>query len=165
MRSKIILLSVIVFALAAVASPQTKISGTLQCGKADPQYSIQVGDRPNHSFAISQTKCTWTKPFEIAGIQNKEIVGTGSAEIRGNSLRGHYYDVDTMTNGDKAYYREEFSFNLKDDVPQSGDAKWTFVGGTGKLKGIKGKGSCKLTSAAPDGSVTWDCEGEYELPK
>lgn len=165
MRIRTFFLCLIVFALAAVASAQTKISGTAQCSKPDQEHSIQVGDKPNHSFVINQGKCTWTKPFEIAGIQNKEIVGTGFAEIRGNTSRGHGYDVDTMTNGDKAYYREEFSFTLKDGVPQSGDVKWTFVGGTGKLKGIKGKGTCKLTSAAADGSSTADCEGEYELPK
>lgn len=103
--------------------------------------------------------------MEIAGIQNKEGVGTAFAEIGGNASRGHYYFVDTMTNGGKAYWRQEFSLNLKDGVPQSADTKWTFVGGTGKLKGLKGKGTCKLTSAAADGSATWDCEGEYELPK
>jgi len=165
MRLKIILTFLIVFALAAVASAQTKISGTAQCGKPDPEYSIQVGDRANHSFAIDQVKCTWTKGWEIAGIQDKEGVGTEFYEIRGNTPRGHTYAVDTMTNGDKAYYREEFSFTLKDGVPQSGDVKWTLVGGTGKLKAIKGKGTCKLTSAARDGSSTWDREGEYALPK
>ena len=165
MKVKIFFLFLIVFALATAASAQTKISGTAQCGKPDKEYTIQVGDKPNHSFVINQDKCTWTKPFEIAGIQNKEFVLTAFAEIRSNTSRGHDYGVDTMTNGDKAYYREEFSFTLKDGVPQSGDVKWTFVGGTGKLKGIKANGTCKLTSAAADGSATYDCEGEYELPK
>lgn len=165
MKVKTFFLCVIVFALAAAASAQTKISGTAQCGKPDKEYTIQVGDRPNHSFSISQGKCTWTKPFEIAGTQNKEIVGTGFAEISGNTSRSHGYDVDTMANGDKAYYREEVTMTLKDGVPQSGEVKWTFIRGTGKLKGIKGKGTCKLTSAAADGSATYECEGEYELPK
>jgi hypothetical protein len=40
---------------------------------------------------------------------------------------------------------------------------WSFLGGTGKLKGIKGKGTfeCK-----PAGEVfSCDIEGEYTLPK
>ena len=41
---------------------------------------------------------------------------------------------------------------------------WTFTGGTGKLKGIKGKGTYKDKGAA-DGSGTIEVEGEYELPK
>jgi hypothetical protein len=155
----------IVFALAAVASAQTKVSGTQQCGKPDQEHSIQVGDKPNHSFVITQGKCTWTKPFEIAGVQDKESLETAFAEIRGNTSRVRGYDVDTVANGDKVFYRFEGTITLKDGVPQSCEAKWAYAGGTGKLKGIKGKGTCKLASAAADGTVTWDCEGEYELPK
>jgi hypothetical protein len=165
MRLKIFFTLLIVFALVAVASAQTKMSGTAQCGKPDQEHSIQVGDRPNHSFAISQSKCIWTKPIEVAGIQGKEGVSTGFAEISGNTSRGRIFHTGTMANGDKVYYREEITVTLKDGVPQSGDARWTAVGGTGKLKGIKAKGTCKLASAAADGSGTWDCEGEYELPK
>jgi len=165
MRPKTILTFLVVFALAAVASAQTKISGTLQCGKPDEVHAIQVGDRPNHSFAISQSKCTWTKPWEIAGIQSKEGIGTEFDEISGDTSRYRFYFVDTMANGDKAYYRGEGTATLKGGVYQSADEKWTLVGGTGKLKGIKGKGTNKLKAAAADGSSTYDSEGEYELPK
>jgi hypothetical protein len=58
MRLKIILTFFIVLALASLASAQTKISGTAQCGKLDQENSIQIGDRANHSFSISQGKCT-----------------------------------------------------------------------------------------------------------
>jgi len=165
MRLKIILTFLIIFALAAAASAQTKISATYQCAKADQEHSIQIGDRPNHSFTINQGKCTSTKPAEIAGIQSKEGVYTTLAETSGNTLRYRFYYVDTMANGDKAYYRGEGTMTVKDEVPQSGDEKWTLVRGTGKLKGIKGKGTDTLKTAAADGSSTWDLEGEYELPK
>ena len=58
MRLKILLSFLAVFALATVASAQTKISGTLRCGKPDQQQAIEVGDRPSHSFVINQMKCT-----------------------------------------------------------------------------------------------------------
>ena len=165
MRLKTLLSFVIVLALAAAASAQTKISGTQQCAKPDPEHSIQVGDRPNHSFAITQGKCTWTKPVEIEGIQSKEGVWTEFAEIRGNNSRYRFYYVDTMANGDQSFYRGKGTMTLKGGVPQSAEEKWTLVGGTGKLKGLKGKGTNTLKTAAADGSSTWDIEGEYELPK
>ena len=165
MRLKIIFTLLIVLGLAALASAQTKVSGTAQCGKADQEHSIQIGDRPDHSFAISQGKCNWPKPLEIAGIQSKEGVYTLLTETSGNTLRYRFYYVDTMANGDKAYYRGEGTMTAKDAVPQSGDEKWTLVRGEGKLKGIKGKGTNTFKSAAADGSSTWDTEGEYELPK
>jgi len=154
----------IVFPLAAAANAQTKISGTLQCGKADPVYAIQVGDRPNHSFAISQIKCTWTRPLEIAGVQSKEDVYTGFSEARGNRSNDHSYGVVTMANGDKCFVRPQESSTLKDGMLESAEGKWTFVGGTGKLKGLKGKGTYKGKGAA-DGTSTWEIEGESELPK
>ncbi|MGD0920662.1 MAG: hypothetical protein ABSA70_02720 [Terriglobia bacterium] len=165
MRLKIIFTFLVVFALAAAASAQTKISGAQTCAKADVEYSIQVGDRPNHAFVISQAKCTWTKPWEIAGIQGKEGIATGFSEISGDTSRYRGSYVQTMANGDKVHYRYDGTATLKDGVPQSAELKWTLVGGTGKLKGIKGKGTNKLKAAAADGSSTWDCEGEYELPK
>jgi hypothetical protein len=165
MRLKTILTLFIVLALVSLASAQTKISGTAQCGKPDQENSIQIGDRANHSFSISQGKCTWSKPVEIGGIQSKEGIGTLLAEIGGNTSRYRFYYVDTMANGDKAIYRGQGTMTLKDGVAQSGEETWTLVGGTGKLKGVKGKGTNKLKVAAADGGSTWDVEGECELPK
>jgi len=163
MRSKIILLSVIVFALAAVASAQTKISGTAQCGKPEPQYAIQVGDQPNHSFAISQAKCPYTKPSEIAGTQTKELVTTTFSEISGSRATTRGFVDGTMANGDKFQVRSHGSASAKEGVIESAEGTWSFVGGTGKLKGIKGKGTYK-GKGGPEG-ITYETEGEYELPK
>ena len=165
MRSRIILLSVVIFVQAAAASGQTKMSGTTQCSKPDQEYSIEVGDRPNHSFVISQFNCTWIKPWEIEGIQNRQGVGTMFAEISGNTSRILEYCVQTMANGDKAYWRDTGTITLKDGIPQSADVKGTLVGGTGKLKGVKAKATCRLREATADGGMTADCEGEYALPK
>ncbi len=164
MKTRTMLAFLIVFSVATVAMGQTKISGTCQCAKPDPQHVIEVGDRPNHSFLIEQFKCTWTKPMEIEGVQNKEGMGTDFHEISGNSSRFHGVYMDTMANGDKAQYRYEGTATLKDGVPQSAEDKWRSLRGNGKLKGIKSHGTCKGTANA-DGSMTWECAGEYELPK
>lgn len=165
MKVKTLFLCIIVFALVTLASAQTKISGIVQCGKPDQEHSIQVPDRPNHSFAISHGKCTWAKPLEIAGIESKEGISTKFAEMSGETSRYRGYYVDTMANGDKAYFRYEGTMTLKGGVPQSGEEKWTITRATGKLKGIKGNGTNKFKAMAADGSSTWDSEGEYELPK
>jgi hypothetical protein len=164
MRLKTLLSFLVVFALAAVASAQTKVSGTLQCAKPDQQHAIEVGDRPNHSFVINQMKCTWTKPLEIAGVQSKEDVYTGFSEVSGNRSYGQSYGVGTMTSGDKYYGRTQGSATLKDGVLESAEGKSSFAGGTGKLKGLKGKGTY-TGKGAPAGTSTLEVEGEYELPK
>jgi hypothetical protein len=52
---------------------------------------------------------------------------------------------------------------LKDGVAQTSEGKSSFTGGTGKFKGINGKGTFK-TKFAPDGTATAEGEGEYTLP-
>jgi hypothetical protein len=70
-----------------------------------------------------------------------------------------------MTTGDKCYSRSPWNTTTQKEgsPPASGEDKWTIDGGTGKLKGIKGKGTLKW-KMGPDGK-TIELEGEYELPK
>ena len=161
MRFKMTLTGLCVLLLITVASAQTKISGTVQCGKPDTQQKVDVPDRPDHSLSISQAKCTWTKPMEIAGIQDKDGVTTAMDDSHGASSTGHGYYVDNMANGDKAYVRFQGTGSSKEGTSEG---KWSYAGGTGKFKGIKGGGTYKGKAAA-DGSATYDIEGEYTLPK
>ncbi len=163
MRIKTVFLFLILFALAAAASAQTKTVSTAQCGKPEPLHVIQVGDQPNHSFAIAQAKCPYTKPSEIEGIQTKEFVGTTFSEITGSRAKTRGYVDGSMANGDKFYVRTQGSASAKEGVIQTAEGTWNFVGGTGKLKGIKGKGTYK-GKGGPEG-ITYEIEGEYELPK
>jgi hypothetical protein len=168
MRSKLIVAIVVLLSGSTAVLAQTKISGTLKCGKSDVELSIEVGDRPNHTFVIEKGgKCTWTKPPEIAGMKAKDDTGgwegASFTEISGTKFSGHGYGVDNWANGDKSYIYTQETGIIKDGVPEA-EGTWTFTGGTGKLKGLKGKGTYKGKRAA-DGSVTGEMEGEYELPK
>jgi hypothetical protein len=161
MRFTVIRGCIAVFGLATLLSAQTKISGTAQCGKPDTQQKVDVPDHPGHSLSISQAKCTWTKPIEVGALQGKEGVTSGTDDIHGNTVAAHGYYVDTMANGDKAFVRFQGTALVKEGTSEG---KWSYTGGTGKLKGLKGQGTYK-GKAAEDGSVTFDVEGEYSLPK
>jgi hypothetical protein len=160
---KSILTFLTVLSLATSARSQTKVSGTAQCAKPDPRYAIEVGDRPNHSFIISHGGCTWTSPLEIAGTKSKDHSGTVFQDLMGNRARIQGSGVDTMENGDKFYVGWRGSGSVKEGMPPADEGTWTFTGGNGKLKGIKGKGTYKCTGAA-DGTATCEIAGEYELP-
>ena len=67
-----------------------------------------------------------------------------------------------MENGDRGEYSFHGTAVMKDGAIQTAEDSWTLVRGTGKLKGAKGKGTCKGTGAA-DGSITWECQGQYTL--
>jgi len=158
MGGKFIAAIVVVLSGTTAVLAQTKISGALQCSEPGEEHALEVGDRPNHTLRIGKGKCTFTKPIEIAGTQSKEEILTEFDEISGTKWRGHGYGVVTWANGDKSYYSMQDSGILKHGVPE-GEGTWTFTGGTGKLKGIKGKGTYK------PGKGTIEVEGEYELPK
>ena len=156
------LLLLVMLALAASAAAQNKISSAAQCGKSDKEYSIDVGDRAGHTFAISQGKCAFTKG-EVEGIQIKEGKYTGFVETSGDAARGRYTGVVTMGNGDMVYERGEFTQILKGGAVQTEEGKWTWSSGTGKFKGFTAKGTYKL-KASPDGTSAVEGEGEYTQP-
>src|SRR6202162_4528519 len=91
--------------VTASAGAQTKITGTIQCAKPDPQSAIPVGDRPGHAFVVMKVKCTWTKPIELAGAQAKTGEDTAFSEADGAKSRDSGYDVTTMANADQFVVR------------------------------------------------------------
>ncbi len=128
------------FAVASLAAAQTKISGTVQCSKSSMEHMVPAGDHPNHSLGVTQGKCTWTKPWVIAGIAAKEGVATGLQEVDGDQAKNQGVYVDTMANGDQVYLRYELTFTTKKGQLEITGHNWQIVGGTGKFKGIKGQG-------------------------
>ena len=162
MRVKTILVFLGALALTLSASAQTKMSGTATC-KADPVTPVSVGDMPGHLFVVSRSQCTWTGA-EIAGLQSKEGVSASMDEINGDTASSTGDHTATMSNGDKTVARFHGSSTSKDGKFVSGGGTWMYTNGTGKLKGIKGKGTYKGTPNA-DGTVSFKVEGEYWLPK
>jgi len=143
MRSKIFLILALVVAIASTAAPQTKTTGTVSCAKPDPAYSIDVGDRAGHSLSIGKSVCTWTTPMEISGVNTKDGADVTYSEANGAKVRSSGYHVSTMSNGDKIYVRFQGNDPMMDGKPETSEGTWSYIGATGKLKGIKGKGTCK----------------------
>ena len=151
-------------ALSSLAAAQTKISGSFTCGKPEMSQPAPVGDAKDHVIVLQQSKCTWTKPFEMEGVKSKDDNGVGVADVRGNTSQDQGWDVTTMANGDKLFVRDTGTTKMKDNVPELIVGKWNFTGGTGKFKGVKGGGTFK-GAGKPDGSVTINVEGEYTIAK
>jgi hypothetical protein len=157
------LLLLMALSIAASASAQTKLSGKVHCAKADPDYSIEVGDQPGHILSARKAACTWTEGMEIAGLKVKAAQDVATGEVTGATARDTGYHVATMDNGDKYTVRFNGTAMMAKDKTGAITGKWTFVSGTGKLKGIKGGGTYKGTAAA-DGSADVNVEGDYTLP-
>jgi hypothetical protein len=162
MKFKILALAVLLAAFAGSALAQNHISGSPQCAKVDSAPPVEVGDHPGHSLLINKlSSCTFTAPIELAGLKTTAMISTVVVDGSGPKFRDQGYATFTMDNGDKAYARTQGSGTSSDkaEAPPTEDGTWSFTGGTGKLKGLKGKGTYKVSPA--DGI---QIEGEYSLP-
>jgi len=151
-------------ACATLAGAQTKVSATGKCSaKPEVQQSAEVGDRAGHVLVLTKQACTWTTPMEMAGLKSKTYTVSIASDQAGGKSQDRGYVVVTMENGDKAYVHVQgTSISGKDGAPISDDGTWSYAGGTGKLKGLKGKGTYKGKAGA-DGFED-QIEGEYSLP-
>ena len=146
---------------ATIATAQTKISGDGKCGKPDQQQSMDVGDRAGHALLILKISCTWTTPLEMEGLKSKDYIATITSDASGEKGQDRGYVVITMDNGDKAFIRFTGSVTTAKDGASAGEGTWSYTGGTGKLRGLTGKGSYKSTGNADGGQD--HIEGEYTL--
>ena len=149
--------------LAIPAAAQTKVGGKIHCAKADPDSMIEVGDKPGHTLYARKAACTWEDGSqEIAGLKTKTGVDVATGEVSGTTMRDSGYHTATMDNGDKYVVRFNGAATMAKDNSGTIDGKWSFISGTGKLKGIKGSGTYKGTANA-DGSADVTVDGDYTL--
>ena len=159
----ICLVTPIVLAQTATSGSSGMVNASWHCTAPSPAYNIPVPDKANHAYGIEQITCTATKG-EIAGIKEKDGIATEFIEATGNSAKGHGIFVETLVNGDKITIAYQNTATMNNNQLQSASDTWTVSSGTGKLKGITGKGTCKA-KGNPDGTADFDCTGNYTIPK
>ena len=96
----------------------------------------------------------------IAGTKTKGGPDIISVEVQGSKGSWREFYFDTTDTGDHGYYRLHGTATFQNGVVQALQGKWTLNGGTGKLKGIKGGGTCTGKGEA-NGELTYECKGEY----
>lgn len=152
----------VLLALAVASTPaQTKNSMSGKCSKPDAQ-SIPAGDRDAHMFAVQSGTCEATG--EIAGAKSREGKYSEHTDVRGSRVRAWGVYVETFESGDKVFYTYQTHAKVDKGMFTSGGNTYQISGGTGKMKGIKGSGNCKLTGT-PEGGLVYNCTGEYTLAK
>jgi hypothetical protein len=147
-----------VLAVAATAA-QTKMSTSGKCGKPDTAQSVTAGDKDGHVFMIAQGKCVTAG--KVAGATSKEGSFAEHAEVTGDHSKTWGVYVETFDSGDKIFYDYQGNSTVKDGKLLSGMDKWQITDGTGKMKGMKGSGTCKLSPGTTEGGLDYACTGAY----
>ena len=163
MKARILGIACVTFLVAAAAGAQTKISGTAQCGQPETVGKADAGDRAGHTMELGKGSCTWTAPLEMAGLKSKDGNSVSFVEATSTRSSGTGTFVGNMDNGDKFFVSFHDSTTIKNGQP-AGPSKgtWSYTGGTGKLKGLQGKGTYTVTGNA-DGTSTVAVEGDYTI--
>ena len=150
-----------VLATATSAFAQSKFAGKCSQSKPDPNYMIAIDDHPGHAMTLGKVTCTWSSG-DLGGDAVKEEVDTSTSEVTGTTFHDRGFGVGSTASGDKYYVRFESKGSIKGEMPTVATCTWAFAGGTGKLKGLTGKGTCAGTFDA-SGGATFDIVGEYAL--
>jgi hypothetical protein len=133
---------------------QTKFTATGKCEPPASPPSIEVGDRAGHSLTLAKESCTWTTPVEMEGLKSTGYVVTATSDVSGTKGQDNGYVVITMDNGDKAFVRFHGSST---PATMNAEGTWNYTGGTGKLKGLIGKGTYKTVNGVDEIS------GDYSI--
>src|SRR5271167_1739872 len=160
MRYRILCVCAVFALMVATAYAQTKNSTSGKCAKPDIQQSVPAGDQSGHVFTLAQGKCV--SKGEVGGTMSKKGAFAEHGDVMGNRMKNSGVYVETYDSGDKVFYAYQTTGTTKDGAFQAGQNTYRITGGTGKMKGIKGSGACKLTAAA-DGGINYSCSGEYTL--
>ena len=160
MKTRILGVFVMVVLAVAMSPAQTKSSITGKCQKPDTRHSVPADDQSGHAFMLAQGKCS--AAGDVGGAAAKEAVFSQHAEVTGDHIKNWGVYVETFESGDKVYYSYQGMGTFKNGGYQSGTNKYQITSGTGKMKGIKGSGSCKLTGN-DDGTLDYSCTGEYTM--
>jgi hypothetical protein len=153
--------ALVVLVTTSAAQTSMKLDGKMECTKPEPNYTVPVADTAKHALSLSAAKCTWSEGT-LGGERLKDEEDTFASDATGNSSHDRGYGVGSVQGGDKYFVHFKGTTTLKDGAPVSADCSWKFTGGTGKLKGITGKGTCKGTFQS-DGRAAWHIRGEYQL--
>ena len=157
-----VIVALMAFLAVVMANAQTKLTGKASCSKPETNYSIDVGDRTGHTLMLQKATCKWTTPIEIEGMHSQDGIDVTSADAMGSTISERGYHVATMDSGDKFFVRYQGTIKANKEGTAAFEGKWTFISGTGKLKGIKGGGTYKGTGSA-DGGGNIEVEGEYSV--
>lgn len=134
------------------------ISGTLS-GNAKSQAAIALSDQSNHELSIAEIGGTQKSPD--AKWNNAAFVYWGITDLVEGKGSQRGYFVNVHVDGDRDWGTFEGKAATS-GAEVTVEGTWQFTGGSGKFKGLTGKGTFKTRTTSPR-SVDGSWQGAYEL--
>jgi hypothetical protein len=164
-RTKLCLILALItatFSLSLPAVAADKISGVNKDFQRLSETSVTVPDKPGHTF--KQNTVIWKTISSDPRFGEAWTSAVAQQDNIGPETTERAYGTNHYPSGDVSYFSFEGvgKTTKKDggDFEVAGEGKFTFLGGTGKFKNLKGSGTytCKFTPKG--GQCDWDAEVE-----
>lgn len=166
MRLMAILGIVLLVPAAAVAGESGAAAGSGAVSHLAPQSTVEIGDVPSHQLVQAVGDDDLKTPDKIAGVsfdKAKARVFRQSDLVNGSGVVRGYATWEAPT-GEKLFLIFGYAVppfpTDKDTVPFEGTFEW--IGGTGPLQGVKGKGTME-GEISRRGETRYRWAGSYEL--
>ena len=154
--------AVVAFSVAAIpAHAQTKTSWTAVCTEATVIQTVPANQHAGIEFEVmigTTGSCSYKGNIGGSAIKGGEYATYADAE--GNLTKGWSASVLTLATGDLVYLTSQSVQGSTTGTPQT--STYQITGGTGKMQGIKGSGTCMTTYTSTTGNRS--CTGSYTLP-
>jgi hypothetical protein len=108
---------------------------------------------------LEKAACTWTQGLAIGSDKAKDATNVATVGVTATRGTGNGAHVSTMESGDKFFVSYRYRSAMKDGKPGETSGKWSFTGGTGKVKGVKGEGSERWRDVQSDVCGGWVVDG------
>ena len=92
------LIALFVVMITGLAFSQTKLEAKWHCEKATVEHKIDIGDMPDHSYAIAQGSCTATSPADALGEKSGQYNEYREVWKSSFTFHGHY--ISTTEGGE-----------------------------------------------------------------
>lgn len=169
-----LLLGAVIVALVCLAVPVSwaqqkyRLNETAPMSKSQylQEHAIDVGDRPGHQVRIYEIRYEYpAKDLAFAGVVVKESMTRGMSDYVNWSGGFNTYSVYLLEDGNKIFSRSTGTTQSTTNADGTRAFKFsfveTFVGGTGRFKGIRGQQRGGGERAAGANSLTQESSGEY----
>ena len=133
------------------------------CGTSTVHQTVLINDDRQHSVSLDQRPCTSKPPIEIGGLAGTEYISFGVDDVQNGRSIDRGYVVGTMNNGDRYFLSYEGTATMNGNIPGHLEGKWTFTGGSGRLKDLRGSGTYEA-HPTPAGRMEFVIQGDYDLP-
>jgi len=168
----------IVFALAALSSSavwaqqKQMVSYSIPPGVSlyTQENIIEVGDVPGHQVRVFEVHTDYQNVgLAFDGVKVKESWVRGASDYTNGTGTSSNYSIFLLEDGNKLFTKDAVVGHATSNPDGSKALKYsivnTFIGGTGKFRGIRGQLRTNAVRIAGSKTATTEVSGEYWLEK